>query len=121
MDALSIALVIALTSALLLLGLIFKLWRKALSDLRESRFSTQSLSSKYGKMTEQFMPFVSDYPWDPARFRFIGSPIDGIQFEDDRVILVEFKSATSRLTAKQRTIRDQVREGRVEFEEFRLE
>ena len=71
-------------------------------------------------MTEQFMPFVPDYPWDPQRFRFIGSPIDGIQFEDDKVILLEFKTATSKLSARQRMIRDQVRDGRVEFEEFRL-
>ena len=67
------------------------------------------------------MPFVPDYPWDPQRFRFIDSPIDGVQFEEDKVILVEFKTATSRLTAGQRAIRDQVRNGQVEFEEFRLE
>ena len=71
-------------------------------------------------MSEQFMPFMADYPWDPERFRFIGSPIDGIQFEDDRVIFVEFKIGTSKLTARQRLIRDLIRDGRVEFEEVRL-
>ena len=76
---------------------------------------------KYGQMSEQFMPFVSAYPWDPQRFRFIGSPIDGVQFEEDRVILIEFKTATSKLSARQRQIRDQVQGGRVEFQEFRLE
>ena len=121
MDVISIALAIALTSTVLLLWVVFSMWRKALSDLKASRFSSQSLSSKYGKMTEQFMPFVPDYPWDPQRFRFIGSPIDGVQFEEDKVILVEFKTATSRLTAGQRAIRDLVRNGQVEFEEFRLE
>ena len=72
-------------------------------------------------MTEQFMPFVSSYPWDPGRFRFIGSPIDGIQFEEDRVIVVEFKTGSSTLTSRQRRIRDQIKEGRVEFQEIRLD
>ena len=67
------------------------------------------------------MPFVSDYLWDPQGFRFIGSPIDGVQFEEDRVILVEFKTATSKLSARQRQIRDIVGDGRIEFREFRLE
>ena len=92
-----------------------------MSGLRSARFSNRSLSSKYGKMTEQFMPFIPEYPWDPQRFRFIGSPIDGVQFEDDRVIFVEFKTAGSKLSARQRAVRDQVRDGRVEFQELRLE
>ena len=52
-------------------------------------------------MTEQWLPLVDPYPWDPQNFRFIGSPIDGVQFEDDRVIFVEFKSGSSQLSAKQ--------------------
>jgi predicted Holliday junction resolvase-like endonuclease len=72
-------------------------------------------------MTEQFMPFVPDYPWDPQRFRFIGSPIDGVQFEDDKVIIVEFKTGSSKLSERQRHIRDLIRDGRVEFEEFRID
>ena len=67
------------------------------------------------------MPFVPNYPWDPGRFRFIGSPIDGIQFEEDRLIIVEFKIGSSSLTATQRQIRDQIRAGRVEFQQIRLE
>ncbi len=121
MDVISVALAIALTAAVLLLWLVFSMWRKALSDLKASRFSSKRPKLEIWKITEQFMPFVPDYPWDPQRFRFIGSPIDGVQFEEDKVILVEFKTATSRLTAGQRAIRDQVRNGQVEFEEFRLE
>jgi predicted Holliday junction resolvase-like endonuclease len=67
------------------------------------------------------MPFISNYPWDPQDFRFIGSPIDGIQFENDKIILVEFKTASSTFSKRQRVIRDQVERGLVEFKEFRLE
>ena len=55
------------------------------------------------------------------RFRFLGAPIDGVQFEDDRIVLVEFKSGQSRLSSRQRRIRDLVREGRVEFREVRVD
>ena len=121
MDTLDMVLLVALVVATLLLVLFFQLWRTAMSGLRSARFSNRSLSSKYGKMTEQFMPFIPEYPWDPQRFRFIGSPVDGVQFEDDRVIFVEFKTAGGKLSARQRAIRDQVRGGRVEFQELRLE
>ncbi len=89
-------------------------------DLQESQFRSRSLSSKYGKMTEQFIPFLNSYPYDEQNFRFLGSPIDGVQFEQDKVILVEFKTAGSKLTAKQKQIKAMVEKGRVEFREFRI-
>jgi predicted Holliday junction resolvase-like endonuclease len=89
-------------------------------ELQEALFRKKSLSSKYGKMTEQFIPFLESYPYDEQDFRFIGSPIDGVQFEKDRVILVEFKAAGAGLTRRQKEIREIVEGGRVEFREFRL-
>ncbi|MFC1651653.1 Holliday junction resolvase-like protein [Patescibacteria group bacterium] len=81
----------------------------------------QSLSTKYGKMSEQFMPFIEDYPYNSERFRFMGDPIDGVQFEDDKVIFMEFKTSNSRMSRRQREIRDMIKKGRVKFEEFRIE
>ncbi|MFH0832418.1 MAG: Holliday junction resolvase-like protein [Candidatus Aenigmatarchaeota archaeon] len=80
-----------------------------------------SLSTKYGKMSEQFFPFLESYPYDREKFRFIGNPIDGVQFEEDKIIFVEFKTANSQLTTRQKEIRDIVKKGRVEFEEFRID
>ena len=121
MEILTITLALVLSIAVALTWFIYLLWRRTLSELRAVRSSSQSLSTRYGQMTEQFMPFVPNYPWDPERFRFVGSPIDGIQFEDDKIIIVEFKASSSRLTTKQRRIRDQVKEGRVEFKEIRID
>lgn len=89
-------------------------------DLTAVRSGKQSQSTRYGQITEQFMPWASNYPYDPSGFRFLGSPIDGVQFEEDRVILMEFKTADGKLTTTQRRIRDLVRDGKVGFEEFRL-
>ena len=70
-------------------------------------------------VTEQFLPLVESYPWDSKHFRFLGSPIDGIQFEEDRIILVEFKSSFSQMSGRQRKIKNLVEQGKVEFELIR--
>ncbi|MFH1445372.1 MAG: Holliday junction resolvase-like protein [Nanoarchaeota archaeon] len=80
----------------------------------------QSLSTKYGKMTEQFMPFLDVYPYNQQNFRFLGSPIDGVQFEDDKVIFIEFKTGDSRLSVKQNRIKDLVNQGKIEFRTFTI-
>jgi len=104
-----------------LVCLLFWLWRKAIGNYQELSFRKTSLSSRYGKMTEQFMPFLKDFPYDPTNFRFIGSPIDGIQFNEDKIIFVEFKTADSALSARQKQIAELVWQKKVEFEEYRME
>ena len=80
----------------------------------------RSQSIRYGKLTEQFMPFLESYPYDPHDFRFLGTPIDGIQFTDDAIILVEFKAADSQLSQRQRAIKKMVEEGALRFEIHRI-
>ena len=106
---LSIALALASVAAL-------QLYRR----LKLEVFRKRSQSSKYGKLTEQFLPLVDSFPWEPGNFRFLGTPIDGVQFEDDRIILVEFKAANSRLSRRQSHIRDLVNDGKVGFEVVRV-
>lgn len=89
-------------------------------SLSEARSEKRSQATRYGKLTEQFAPLVDRYPYDPEQFRFLGSPIDGVQFADDAVVLVEFKAASSRLSARQRQIRDLVEQGEVRFETVRI-
>ena len=89
--------------------------------LREAQSSKQSLATTYGRITEQFAPFLASYPFDPKDFRFIGSPVDGIQFAEDRIVFVEFKANNSRLTERENRIRRLVEAGRVEWLEFRVE
>jgi len=91
--------------------------RRDFSVLKNSKISQ---SVKYGKIAEQFIPFIDYYPYDSSGFRFIGTPIDGIQFEEDRVVLVEFKTANSKLSQKQKMIKKLVEDKKVEFKEFNL-
>jgi predicted Holliday junction resolvase-like endonuclease len=110
------ALVGAAAAATLLVPWITRL-RAALEEERARR---GSLASTYGRISEQWFPLTGAFPYDSRGFRFLGSPIDGIQFEDDRIIFCEFKANRSDLSEKQRCIRDLVRQGRVEWQEFRF-
>ena len=104
--------VILSASALVLAILSIQLYEQ----LKKEKFRHKSLSTRYGQITEQFLPLVETYPWNPSNFRFLGSPIDGIQFEDDRIILVEFKSNSSHMSKRQRELKALVEAGKVEFQ-----
>jgi len=96
------------------------MWRRAVKILKKEKFSKKSLSSKYGKMSEQFMPFLSIFPYNSQNFRFLGSPVDGVQFENDKIIFMEFKSAGSGLSPRQKEIKGIIAKKQIYFEEFRI-
>lgn len=81
----------------------------------------KSSEVRVGKIGENMAPFLKDWPYDPNRFRFLGNPVDGIQFTDDEVIFVEIKTGKSKLTKSQRALRNVLRkEGAVNFATFRI-
>lgn len=86
--------------------------------LTEEQARQKSLSTVYGQISEQWFPLMPDYPYDPQFFRFLGSPVDGVQFEDDRIVFVEFKANKSRLSDRQRRLKKLVEDGYVFWEEF---
>ena len=94
--------------------------RQLRAQLDAADFQQRSLSTTYGRITEQWFPLMEQYPYDPQSFRFLGSPIDGVQFEDDRIVFVEFKTNRSRLSKSQRHFRELIEAGEVYFEEFRF-
>lgn len=93
---------------------------------RAGRSLLRSKQVLSGLAAEQLVPHMKDFPYYPGDWRGLGSPIDAIVFDgatrDDveKIILVEVKTGNSRLTKKQRQIRDVVNEGRVEFLEYRV-
>jgi predicted Holliday junction resolvase-like endonuclease len=89
--------------------------------LRKAVSQRQSTAARHGQIYEQYFPLLKDYPYESKDFRFLGTPVDGVQFTEDGIILVEFKSGTSRLSKKQKEIRKLVEEGKVRFEEYRVE
>jgi predicted Holliday junction resolvase-like endonuclease len=115
-------LLLALGGLCLFLLLVIALMKRRLDSLSErlaeEEARQKSLSTTYGRITEQWFPLMAEYPYDPQNFRFLGSPIDGVQFEEDRIILVEFKANRSRLSENQKRIKRLVEEGEVYWDEF---
>lgn len=79
----------------------------------------RSENVKHGQTWEQFVPFAKDFPFSKNDFKFIGQPIDGIVFADDKISFVEIKTGSSGLNVKQREIRKLIEDKKVEWREVR--
>jgi len=84
-----------------------------------------------GRVLERFSPLISDFPFDPHDAVWIGHPVDFIIFDGlsrerqgaaqlDRVVLLEVKSGSGKLSKRQRRIKQVVDAGRVEWKLFRV-
>jgi predicted Holliday junction resolvase-like endonuclease len=87
----------------------------------------QSRAVLRGQVSEQLVPLLPDFPWDPADARFLGQPVDYLVFDglaadgDVELVFVEVKTGGARLSTRERAIRDAIDAGRVRFEIFRIE
>jgi len=110
-------------AVLILILFVFLLYRRAQLlelEMEELLSKKQSMSTRYGQISEQWLPLMESFPYDPKQFRFLGSPIDGIAFNEDKIVFCEFKFADSKLSQKQRNLKKLVEEGKVEWKEFRV-
>ena len=94
-------------------------YNKLKSKITNLDSNLRSNAVKQGLTLEQWIPISENYPWDHRNFRFLGDPIDGIQFENNKILLVEFKSGNSRMSNKQKAIQQLVENGKVEFVEIK--
>lgn len=80
----------------------------------------KSSEVRVGKIGENLAPFLDGWPYDPNTFRFLGNPIDGIQFSEDKIRFIEIKTGKARLSSTQRSIKDLVLKGKISFVSFRI-
>ena len=107
-----------------LVAILFILFSKVSSlrgELSDVRFRKDSQSVKYGKAVEQWIPFADDFPFNSASFRFLGSPIDGVAFDENEIDFIEFKTGSSRLNDKQKQIKELIQNKKVKWFELRVE
>lgn len=83
----------------------------------------KSSEVRLGHIVEKLAPFLEDFPHDPRHCIFLGQPIDYIAFDptNGKVTFIEVKSGQSKLSKKQRKIRDAVQNNQVDFEIFRVD
>jgi predicted Holliday junction resolvase-like endonuclease len=95
--------------------------------LREARQQAidQHRAVTHGQVFEQLVPYLPEFEFSPKDARFLGRPVDFVVFdgldEGDlrRIVFVEVKTGGSKLTPRERLIRDAIREGRVSWKEVR--
>lgn len=84
----------------------------------------KSSEVRVGKIAENFAPLEKTFPYPIDTAVFSGQPIDFVCYDIDAenpgIHFVEIKSGNADLSAKQRKIRDLIKEGKVTFEVFRI-
>jgi predicted Holliday junction resolvase-like endonuclease len=114
---------LGLVLAVLALAVMVRVFTDRTSRLREELRSATDRGDRLAQMHErvaaQWAPVLSRYPYDVRGFRFTGSPASGVQFEEDRLVVVAFTSGP--LAPEQQRVRDLVQAGKVEWLEVRLD
>ena len=87
----------------------------------EERYKKSSMSVKYGKFLENYIPWIKEiFPYRVDKFRFIGNPIDGIVFDENEIVFMEFKTGKSKLNESQKRIKKLVKEKKVKWKEIKI-
>ena len=118
--------------AIVIIVIQFLLVRKNIRDTKAqikiqnnkyAKLLSQKKSSevRLGKIGENLAPFTDAWPYDPNGFRFLGNPVDGVQFTEDEILFMEIKTGKARLTHSQKLAKKLVKEGKVRFATFRVD
>ncbi len=109
----------------LVLVLAFLLWKARYTRAVRQDAIQRSLAVTAGKVYEQLVPYLPDFPFNPKDVRFLGSPVDFVVFDGlsdgrlTRIVFVEVKTGDAQLSSRERQVRDAVQAPRVEWYELR--
>jgi predicted Holliday junction resolvase-like endonuclease len=91
------------------------------NELTSLKSKQQSKSVRLGLISENVLPFHKEFPFNYKDLVPMFRPIDYLVFEEDKITFLEIKMGTSQLSEKQKNIRRLVREGKVEWQEHRVD
>lgn len=121
--AMGLALIISTATTILLFFRLAK-QSKIIKQLKEKCAKTlhhrKSSEVRLGHIGENLAPFLTGWPHNSNDFRFLGNPIDGVQFNDNEIVFIEIKTGNARLSKVQKNLKRIVKEGNVYFESFRI-
>ena len=104
----------------------FQFWKVRYSQIIRSDAVSRSQAVTAGKVHEQVIPYLPGFPYNPKDVRFLGSPVDLVVFDGlaagcvERIVFVEVKTGGAGLTQRERSVRDAVQDGAVEWAELRV-
>jgi predicted Holliday junction resolvase-like endonuclease len=91
--------------------------KKQLDDINKLISSKKQSEVRLGQISEHFAPLLKDFPYDSKNVRFLGSPIDFVvfEFEQEKIVFIEFKTGNSKESSRQKTVRKIIESGNVEY------
>jgi predicted Holliday junction resolvase-like endonuclease len=104
----------------------FLIWKARHTSIIRQDAVQRSQAVTVGKVSEQLLPYLPGFRFNPKDARFLGSPVDLVVFDglaegDLRGIwFLEVKTGNAVLSARERQIRDAILEKRVGWDELRL-
>ena len=88
---------------------------------------SSSRRSLVGKFIERFIPFLKKIPYEPSDMHFLGQPIDYIVFEGlhqdkiEKVIFVEVKTGKSKLTKREKSLKEAIEKRKVSWKQINVD
>lgn len=111
----------------LLLGIVyFLIWKARHTGAIRQDAVQRSQAVTVGKVSEQLLPYLPGFRFNPKDARFLGSPVDLVVFDGlsegelRGVWFLEVKTGNAALSSRERQIRDAILEKRVGWDELRL-
>jgi predicted Holliday junction resolvase-like endonuclease len=111
---------------LVLAWVYFTIWKLRYTSSIRADAVQRSQAVTMGKVHEQLIPYLPDFPYNPKDVRFLGSPVDLVIFDGlaagrlERIVFVEVKTGGAVLTSRERCVRDVVQARDVEWAELRV-
>ena len=103
-----------------------KLFKNSEKIIRAKSVSS-SRRSLVGKFIERFIPFLKKIPYEPSDMHFLGQPIDYIVFQGlhedkiERVIFVEVKTGQSKLTKREKSLKETIEKRKVSWKQINVD
>lgn len=111
----------------LLVGLVaFVVWRARHAGAIRADAVAKSRAVTVGKVSEQLVPYLPGFGYNPKDARFLGSPVDFVVFDGldagalERVVFLEVKTGGAALSTRERQVRDAIESGRIAWDELRI-
>jgi predicted Holliday junction resolvase-like endonuclease len=119
-------LLIGIAAGVLVTWMYFLVWRLRYSARIRRDAVQRSEAVTAGKVHEQLVAYLPDFPYNPKDVRFLGSPVDLVIFDGmaegrlQRIVFVEIKTGGAGLSARERCVRDVIQAGDVDWQQLRV-
>jgi predicted Holliday junction resolvase-like endonuclease len=119
-------LLIGIAAGVLVTWMYFLVWRLRYTARIRRDAVQRSEAVTAGKVHEQLVAYLPEFPYNPKDVRFLGSPVDLVVFDGmaegrlQRIVFVEIKTGGAGLSARERCVRDVIQAGDVDWQQLRV-